>query len=220
MPSSKPTKHELKTQETRELLLRAAEQIILRDGYERAELGEIAKLAGRTKGAIYAQFKSKEDIFLALIEEHTYRYRAQLEEVFAKTSSIEENIAVLRGFFLERAKDEAWWLLVLEFSLFAMRHPKSKKRLQNLNAGIVYKNSESRIAAVLGEAAEGDDAISRIVAIQSLSPVIAGLVLEAQLGTFLPEKDAVRKVTGRIFDALMGVSTRFPSIATPVKRRL
>ena len=61
MPSPKRTKHELKTQETRALLLRAAEQVIIRDGYENAELGEIAKLAGRTKGAIYAQFKSKEE---------------------------------------------------------------------------------------------------------------------------------------------------------------
>ena len=50
-------KHELKTRETRTLFLQAAETIFVRDGYEGAELGEIAALAGRTKGAIYAQFK-------------------------------------------------------------------------------------------------------------------------------------------------------------------
>src|SRR5437899_2363276 len=60
------SKHEMKTKETRELLLRAAETVFVRHGYEGAELGEIAALAGRTKGAIYANFKSKEEMFLAL----------------------------------------------------------------------------------------------------------------------------------------------------------
>ena len=71
-------KHELKTRETRALLIAAAETIFVRDGYEGAELGEIAALAGRTKGAIYAQFASKEDIFLALIEERTRIYREEM----------------------------------------------------------------------------------------------------------------------------------------------
>ena len=77
-------KHELRTRETRSLLLQAAETIFVRDGYEGAELGEIAALAGRTKGAIYAQFKSKEDIFLALIEERALCYRARMEKLLAE----------------------------------------------------------------------------------------------------------------------------------------
>ena len=59
MTVKKVNKHELKTRETRELLLQAAKTVFVRDGYEGAELGEIAALAGRTKGAIYAQFESK-----------------------------------------------------------------------------------------------------------------------------------------------------------------
>ena len=58
MPPKPLNKNEQRTRETRELLLRSAESIFVRDGYERAELGEIATLAGRTKGAIYAHFKS------------------------------------------------------------------------------------------------------------------------------------------------------------------
>jgi AcrR family transcriptional regulator len=62
-------------------LFQAADTIFVRDGYEGAELGEIAALAGRTKGAIYAQFKSKEDIFLALVEEKIKGYRSQMEKM-------------------------------------------------------------------------------------------------------------------------------------------
>ena len=71
-------KHKLKTQETRKLLLRSAEKIFARDGYEAADLGEIASMAGRTKGAIYAHFKGKEDLFLAIFEERTARMGEQL----------------------------------------------------------------------------------------------------------------------------------------------
>lgn len=204
-------KHELRTKETRALLLQAAETIFVRDGYEGAELGEIAALAGRTKGAIYAQFKSKEDIFLALIEERTYYYRAQMEKLLAESTTIEGNIAALRSFFLGYAEDHAWALLLLEFKLFAMRHPESKKRLQNLSAGMLSQNDEDRLAGVLGPSGKGKSAISRVVAVQAMNPMISGLVLEAQLVSALLEKNAIKKITGRIFDALLDV----PPLAHP-----
>ena len=201
-------KHELRTRETRALLLHAAETIFVRDGYEGAELGEIAALAGRTKGAIYAQFKSKEDIFLALIEERTHCYRAQMEKLLAESTTVDGNMAALRNFFLERTEDQAWSLLLLEFKLFAMRHPESKKRLQSLYAGIFYRTDEKSLADILGAAAKGKDAISRVIAIQSLQPIISALVLEARLETNLSDKDVIKKVAHRIFDALLEVPTR------------
>jgi AcrR family transcriptional regulator len=201
-------KHELKTRETRALLLAAAETIFVRDGYEGAELGEIATLAGRTKGAIYAQFASKEDIFLALIEERTHCYRQEMEELLAKSTSVDGNIAALRGFYLKRVDDQVWNLLLLEFKLFSLRHPASKKRLQNLFAETLSENDEGRLASILGAAAKGKGAISRVVAVQAMQPIISGLVLEAQLGMNLFDKNAIRKVTNRVFDALLEVPAR------------
>jgi AcrR family transcriptional regulator len=201
-------KHELRTRETRALLLQAAETIFVRDGYEGAELGEIAALAGRTKGAIYAQFKSKEDIFLALIEDRSNCHRVRMQKILAKSPTVDGNIAALRSFYLERTEDQAWSLLLLEFKLFAMRHPESKKQLQRLYAGMISRNDEDRLVGIIGAGAKGKDAISRVVAIQSLQPVISALVLEAQLETNLSGKNVIKKVANRIFDALMEVPTR------------
>jgi AcrR family transcriptional regulator len=201
-------KHELRTRETHALLLAAAETIFARDGYEGAELGEIAALAGRTKGAIYAQFKSKEDIFLALIEDRTRVYRAKMEKLLAQSTNVEGNIAAVRGFFVERADDHTWALLMLEFKLFAMRHHNSKKRFQKIYAGIFPPNSESRFAEVLGAAETGTNAISRVVAIQALQPIISGLILEAQMGTSLSEGGVIKKLTNQIFDVLLQAPKR------------
>src|ERR1700740_2282064 len=57
-----------RTEATRRKLLAAAETIFARDGFEAARLEDIAAEAGYTRGAFYANFKSKEDIFFALLD--------------------------------------------------------------------------------------------------------------------------------------------------------
>jgi AcrR family transcriptional regulator len=205
MPAQKVNKHELRTKETRQLLLQAAEKIFVRDGYEGAELGEIAALAGRTKGAIYAHFDSKEDIFLALVEHHTLRNRAQMEELLAKSTSVEGNMAAFRQFILNLVEDEAWALLLLEFELFTIRHPESKKRLQSFYAGVLAGNQEERYAQLLGPAGKGKKAISRTIAVHTLRPMLSALLLEAKFDPELLGADAIKKVAGRVFDALLDV---------------
>ncbi|MBN9500920.1 MAG: helix-turn-helix transcriptional regulator [Armatimonadetes bacterium] len=44
--------------QTRESLLRAAELVFAKVGYERAQMEEIAAAAGYSKGGLYAHFKS------------------------------------------------------------------------------------------------------------------------------------------------------------------
>ena len=203
MAVSKLNKHELRTKETRELLLQAAEEIFVRDGYEGAELGEIAALAGRTKGAIYAHFKSKEDIFLALIEQHTTRYRKQMADLLAKSTSTKENLAALRQFYLKMTDDKAWALLFLEFKLYAIRHPESKEKLQRHFDEVMPGGQENRLTQLLGPAESGSDAISRSVAVQSLQPLISALVVETKYMPDLHDDHALRKVAARVFDALL-----------------
>ena len=63
-----PNKHQIRTEQTTGKLLRSAMKIFVRDGFKAARLEEIAKDAGYTRGAFYAHFESKEDLFLALLE--------------------------------------------------------------------------------------------------------------------------------------------------------
>ena len=128
--------------------------------------------------------------------------------MLAKSTSVDGNIAALRRFYLKRVDDQAWNLLLLEFKLFAMRHPASRKRLQKLFAGMLSQNDEGRLAALLGAAAQGKGAVSRVEAIQAMQPMISGLVLEARLGINILDKSAIRRLTDRVFEALLEVSTR------------
>ena len=73
-------RQQLRTRETQARLLDAAEEIFVRDGFEGAQLDEIAATAGRSKGAVYTHFKSKEDLFLALFEHRTRSYIEKLAD--------------------------------------------------------------------------------------------------------------------------------------------
>jgi AcrR family transcriptional regulator len=57
-----------KRQRTRAKLLEAARSLIPEKGYEHTTLEEIAERAGMTTGAIYGNFKNRDDLFIALGE--------------------------------------------------------------------------------------------------------------------------------------------------------
>ena len=204
MPSILPNKHELRTKETRDLLLRSAETIFVRDGYERAELGEIAALAGRTKGAIYAQFKSKEDLFIALFVERMSNYANRMYDLLPGSADTETNLKIFREFFLGTVEDTSWNLLFLEFKLFAIRHPESMARLRTVHKELLPRaHQEEEFAVVFGPSRSGENALNRSAAVAALSPILSALAVEAQFTPELLDESTLRNVVTRIFDSLL-----------------
>jgi AcrR family transcriptional regulator len=53
---------------TRAKLLEAARELIREKGFERTTLRDVARLAGMTSGAIYGNFKNRDELFIALAE--------------------------------------------------------------------------------------------------------------------------------------------------------
>jgi AcrR family transcriptional regulator len=199
-----PNKNEVRTRETRELLLHAAETIFVRDGYEGAELGEIAALAGRTKGAIYAHFRSKEELFLALFIERMALHANRMYELLAESTSLEQNLDIFREFYLGTLEDKNWALLLLEFKLFAIRHPESKERLMQAHRALLPRaHDEGEYAKVFGSAGEGQAALSRSAAVAAFGPILSALAVEAQFEPALLDEHTLRKVVTRLFDALL-----------------
>src|ERR1035438_8938823 len=128
-----------RTELTRARLIQSAEKIFARDGFEAAKLEEIAAEAGYTRGAFYANFKNKEDLFFALLEGEV---SSRIEKVRSKMDKFHDPAAklkALRTFFLDMCLDRRWSLLALEFKLFAVRHPDRKStRLNSSHLGISY----------------------------------------------------------------------------------
>jgi AcrR family transcriptional regulator len=204
MPAPTLNKHEQKTQETRKLLLAAAEKIFIRDGYEKADLGEIASEAGRTKGAIYGHFKSKEEVFLALYEGQALRRRAKMQELLSFSDSIEGNLAAMRKYVLEFATHDTWGMLLLEYRLFVVRYPEAKERLNETYASFVPADEEKRYVEMLGPAPRGKGAISRSAAIHSMFATLSALQLESKFAPKAISTAEIRNIAAKVFDALFG----------------
>lgn len=65
-----PTSELTKGERTRQAILNAAEQLILKQGYHGTSMRQIAAEAGIVVGGIYNHFAGKEAVFAALLERH------------------------------------------------------------------------------------------------------------------------------------------------------
>ena len=118
---------------TRRHLLDAAAIVFARDGFHGATLDEVAKTAGFTKGAVYSNFKSKDDLFLALIDDRAERAYAVIEEILdtQPQHSSDEQLPRVRELMHSDAAmwDDTWQALYLEFLLYARRTPEGRAKL-------------------------------------------------------------------------------------------
>ncbi|MGA7157618.1 MAG: TetR family transcriptional regulator [Acidobacteriaceae bacterium] len=117
------TQQALKSERTRAELLRAAEVIFARDGFEASRIEDIAAEAGRSRGAFYANFASKTEVFLTLRSLSTRRHARVLRERIRAIKDEEGRYQAIIRYIVEQICDTQRQLLQIEFKLFALRHP-------------------------------------------------------------------------------------------------
>ena len=194
------SRHQEKTDITRARLLQAAEKIFARSGFEAAKLEEIAAAAGYTRGAFYANFESKEDLFFALLEREITSRIENLRKHVAQHEDPSKKLAALREFWLNMCLDRRWSLLAMEFKLFALRHPDVKARLAAMHRRLVASGVE-----ILQQIM---DDLGRKLPVSSYSVGMAFFALSSSLTAQhmldragMPE-DAVREIMIRFFNAI------------------
>jgi AcrR family transcriptional regulator len=113
----------VRSQRTRTALLAAAETIFARDGFEASRIEDIAAEAGRSRGAFYANFENKTEVFLALRSLAARRRARAVKERIQGITGYAERYAAIHSYLLEEIHDHETLLLQIEFKLFALRHP-------------------------------------------------------------------------------------------------
>jgi AcrR family transcriptional regulator len=115
---------------TRSKLLEAAGKVFACRGMERATVDEVASEAGYTKGAFYANFKSKEELFLAMLDERFGQRLEEIDRVLASGASVEDQARQAGRDFSEYvAADPEWSRLFFEFAVQAMRDEEFRQEL-------------------------------------------------------------------------------------------
>jgi AcrR family transcriptional regulator len=134
----------LRSEATRQALLVAAEIVFARDGFEAARLEDIAAEAGRSRGAFYANFESKTELFLALRQRMSRHRAVRLRELIEATAEGPERNAALVQHLIQDLQARQPLLLEIEFKLFAIRHPELRAELaeRHLEASSMVKREE------------------------------------------------------------------------------
>ena len=76
-------------EQTRQQILKAALDLFVEKGYERATFEDVAERIGLSKGAVYWHFKSKPDLFTELVEDMTAKHNAQIAALLPEPVSLE-----------------------------------------------------------------------------------------------------------------------------------
>jgi len=126
---------------TRARLIEAAAQVIGEKGYDRATLEEVAARAGMTRGAVYGNFRDKEELFLAVVESRWH----PLAPKFVPGATLKQQMRALG----EAAAEAAHARLnqaaaAAAFQLYALTNAHMRERMQTENARI-YKDAARRL---------------------------------------------------------------------------
>ncbi len=133
--SLQPLTPERRRQQTREHLLAAAAEVFAQRGFHGASLDEVAAVAGFTKGAVYSNFKNKEDLFLALFEANYEREMQALRATLEHSESppedrISDFVTLIRD---QTRRSGNMGLLYQEFWLYAARNPAAREELRRID---------------------------------------------------------------------------------------
>ena len=129
--------------EVRARVLAAARDVFAERGFAGATTDHVAAAAGFTKGAVYSNFGSKDDLFLALMDAEVAARVTAVEQALARTADLPGALGAV-GAELAR-RDAGWQLLYLEFWQRAVRDP---------GARAAFVTSRRELRARVGEVVE------------------------------------------------------------------
>lgn len=199
-----PNKHQQKTEATRRKLLQSARKVFARDGFQAARIEDIAADAGHTRGAFYAHFPAKEDLFLALLEQQARMHKDRVVRLLENCPTADERLRCLRDYYVARLSDREWTMLMLEFKLFALRHGGLRARLAAARRRIHASLHLQLFHELLPERLRSDERLHEVRRL-GLEAMLNGLVLERACDPKrISEAEAVRLLR-HAFDAMLGL---------------
>ncbi|MFB9728751.1 TetR/AcrR family transcriptional regulator [Haloechinothrix salitolerans] len=133
---------------TREQLIATAKELFLRDGYGPTSLDKVADAAGYSKGAVYSNFRNKDELCLAVLDDIHAEQAARIAEVITGSTTVEERLTRFQEWAERNIGDQAWTALEVEFAVNARRDERLRtelarrdKGIRDIIAGLVTANS-------------------------------------------------------------------------------
>ena len=148
----------------KEQIMSAALSVVVAKGYDQSRMDDIVEKSQLSKGAIYWYYKSKEEVYLSLVDYWFVQYSSDVVDTLQQQESASDQLKALFDFFIEQFdKNPAVFKLLVEFWRLAGLNPDFNAKLQQvysdfleyiieiIKVGIAngeFKNVEPRITAL------------------------------------------------------------------------
>ncbi|NOZ75707.1 MAG: TetR/AcrR family transcriptional regulator [FCB group bacterium] len=185
-------------------ILTSALEVLVEKGYESSRMDDIVAHSGISKGAIYWYFKSKKEIYLALVNHWVWRYSATINYMVTEDQPASEQLRNLFDYFrLQFTRDPQVFKALLEFWSLAGRDADFRVKLEK-----VYSEFLSIINTIVQKGVDsGEFSVAKVdVAALSIMVNIEGLVWFAMLESHRTNaEDYMRTITDFILAGLRPV---------------
>jgi AcrR family transcriptional regulator len=144
---------------TRTALVVAAERLFTANGFHATSLDAVAAEAGYTKGAVYSNFRSKEDLFFAVYERRLDARVAEFNAILDAAPLARDAVeAMARTASMRSRRDDGWLAVFFEFWAHVLRHEELRERFAALHARVIEPLEVAivRHAEEIGEALPDD----------------------------------------------------------------
>jgi AcrR family transcriptional regulator len=199
-PRKRLTREESRAQ-TRATLIAVGRKHFLRFGLGGAVTEKIAEDAGYSRGALYANFEDKEDLFLAVIREEQACRSNIFRSILRDEPSSKKRLRKMRDTIADTLTDRDWIVLRAEFEAGALRSERIRRSFVEMHRLQIHDFGE-----LVKDLLKSSEVISRlkpddfIMVIYSLAHGLA--VTQKILGAELSEKNT-RSLIQSLFDQLM-----------------
>jgi AcrR family transcriptional regulator len=193
-------------EQTRQELISAAEASFVSRGFHASTVDEVAERAGYTKGAVYSNFASKEDLFFAVYERRVERVLAEVVPGLRQAGAERAFDWLATGTIERRDRDDGWLAVFFEFWAHVLRHPELRERFAAIHARYLEPLADGvrTLASDRGLALPADLEAGQVVLAWNAMEI--GLGLERLTQPRALDATVARRMGWLLLDAVLGAA--------------
>ncbi|HSO54506.1 MAG TPA: TetR/AcrR family transcriptional regulator [Actinomycetes bacterium] len=193
-------------EQTRQGLVTAAEACFVSRGFHASSVDEVAERAGYTKGAVYSNFTSKEDLFFAVYERRVEQALTEVVPGLRQAGAERAFDWLATGAIERRDRDEGWLAVFFEFWAHVLRHPELRERFAAIHARFLEPLADAvrQLAEDRGLALPSDVTASQVGL--AWNAMELGLGLERLTQPQAVDVAVARRMGWLLLDAVLGTT--------------
>jgi AcrR family transcriptional regulator len=193
-------------EKTRQDLLSAAETCFVTRGFHATSVDEVAERAGYTKGAVYSNFASKEDLFFGVYQRRVDHVLTEVAPGLRQAGPESAIDGLATGMIQRRDGDDGWLAVFFEFWAHVLRHPELRDRFAAIHARILEALTEAvrQLANERGRALPSD--LSPFQVVLAWNAMEVGLGLERLTQRQDVDVELARRMGWLLLDAVLGAA--------------